>query len=106
MVSTLASGDTSAYVGVKDIVMMPSIVDVAGINRLSSRILTNAAGAIAGMVKVEQPTRRADKPLHRRDHVRRDHAVRDQGARGPRSRPATRCSSSTPSESAGAPWRS
>jgi uncharacterized protein (UPF0261 family) len=50
MVSTLASGNTAPYVGSKDIVMMPSIVDVAGLNRLSRRLFTNAAGAICGMV--------------------------------------------------------
>jgi uncharacterized protein (UPF0261 family) len=50
MVSTVASGNTSAYVGVKDIVMIPSIVDIAGLNRVSRQILTQAAGAIAGMV--------------------------------------------------------
>jgi len=63
MISTLASGDISAYVGVKDITMMPSIVDIAGINRLSSRILTNAAGAIAGMVKARPPAGLEDRPL-------------------------------------------
>jgi uncharacterized protein (UPF0261 family) len=63
LISTVASGDTSAYVGVKDIAMTPSIVDISGINRLSSRILTNAAGAIAGMVKAEEPKRaEPDKP--------------------------------------------
>ena len=51
MVSTLASGNTAQYVGVKDIVMFPSIVDVAGINRISRQILTRAAGAICGMVE-------------------------------------------------------
>ncbi|MEA3208416.1 MAG: hypothetical protein QOE70_1473 [Chthoniobacter sp.] len=51
MVSTLASGNTAQYVGVKDIVMMPSIVDVAGLNRLSRMILSRAAGAICGMVE-------------------------------------------------------
>ena len=51
MVSTLASGNTAQYVGVKDIVMMPSIVDVAGLNRISREILTRAAGAICGMVE-------------------------------------------------------
>ena len=51
MVSTLASGNTAQYVGVKDIVMFPSIVDVAGINRISRMILTRAAGAICGMVE-------------------------------------------------------
>jgi uncharacterized protein (UPF0261 family) len=63
IVSTLASGDTSAIVGVKDITLMPSIVDIAGINRLSSQILSNAAGAIAGMVKVERPKAANEKPL-------------------------------------------
>ena len=63
MISTLASGDVSAYVGAKDITMMPSVVDIAGINRLSMRILTNAAGAIAGMVKAEAPSGLHDKPL-------------------------------------------
>ena len=50
MVSTLASGNTAPYVGVKDIVMMPSIVDVAGLNRISRKLFTQAAGAICGMV--------------------------------------------------------
>lgn len=55
LVSTVASGDTRPYVGTKDIAMMYSVVDIAGINRLSGDILTNAAGAIAGMVAVERP---------------------------------------------------
>ncbi len=55
MVSTLASGNTAPYVGVKDIVMMPSVVDVAGLNRLSRRLLAQAAGAISGMVEVRVP---------------------------------------------------
>ena len=53
MVSTLASGDTKPYVGMKDICMMPSVVDIAGLNRVSRRILSNAAGAICGMVACE-----------------------------------------------------
>jgi uncharacterized protein (UPF0261 family) len=63
IVSTVASGDTSAYVGVKDIAMMPSIVDVAGLNRLSSKIIANAAGAIAGMVKIEHEESSDAKPM-------------------------------------------
>lgn len=64
MVSTLASGDTNPYVQSKDICMMYSVVDIAGINRLSRQILANAAGAIVGMVNVEAPAdREADKPL-------------------------------------------
>jgi len=51
LVSTLASGDTSEYVDISDIVMMPSIVDIAGVNMLSAQILGNAAGAIAGMAR-------------------------------------------------------
>ncbi len=63
IVSTVASGDTSAYVGVKDIAMMPAIVDVAGVNRLSSKIIANAAGAIAGMVKIEHQESSDAKPM-------------------------------------------
>jgi len=50
MVSTLASGNTAHYVGTKDITMMPSIVDVSGLNRVSRMIFARAAGAICGMV--------------------------------------------------------
>jgi len=62
MVSTLASGNTSPYVGVKDVVMFPSVVDVAGLNRISRQILTRAAGAICGMVESE-PKPSTDKPI-------------------------------------------
>jgi uncharacterized protein (UPF0261 family) len=55
MVSTLASGNTAPYVGVKDILMMPAIVDVQGLNRLSRTILAQAAGAICGMVETSAP---------------------------------------------------
>jgi len=50
MVSTLASGNTKPYVGIHDICMMYSVVDIAGLNAVSRRILSNAAGAICGMV--------------------------------------------------------
>jgi len=49
MVSTVASGDTRPYVGAVDITMMYSVVDIAGINRISAHILGNAAAGIAGM---------------------------------------------------------
>jgi uncharacterized protein (UPF0261 family) len=49
MVSTMASGNTAPYVDVKDITLMYSVVDIAGLNPLSRRVLANAAGAIAGM---------------------------------------------------------
>jgi uncharacterized protein (UPF0261 family) len=62
MVSTLASGNTAQYVGVKDIVMFPSIVDVAGLNRISRQILTRAAGAICGMVEARVEAS-VDKPV-------------------------------------------
>jgi uncharacterized protein (UPF0261 family) len=63
MVSTLASGDTRPYVDTKDIAMMYSVVDIAGINSLSRRILANAAGAIAGMVQAEVPAAGEERPL-------------------------------------------
>ena len=62
MVSTLASGDTSPYVDTKDITMMYSVVDIAGVNSLSRQILTNAAGAISGMINAVVPAA-DDKPL-------------------------------------------
>jgi uncharacterized protein (UPF0261 family) len=63
LVSTLAAGDVSAYVGTSDVTLMYSVVDVAGINRLSARILANAAHAIAGMALHEPPPRLDEKPL-------------------------------------------
>jgi uncharacterized protein (UPF0261 family) len=51
MVSTLASGQVKPYVGVRDILMMHSVVDICGLNRLSRTVLTNAARAMAGMVR-------------------------------------------------------
>jgi uncharacterized protein (UPF0261 family) len=59
MVSTLASGDTRPYVGASDIAMMYSVVDIAGINRISERILTNAASGIAGMARAYEAFRPA-----------------------------------------------
>lgn len=63
MVSTIAAGDTAPYVGTSDIVMMPSIVDVAGVNRISRVIYTNAAAAISGMVSSGQVAAGTEKPL-------------------------------------------
>jgi uncharacterized protein (UPF0261 family) len=62
MVTTLASGNTSQYVGVKDIVLFPSIVDVAGLNRISRVVLSRAAGAICGMVETT-PAAGEDRPI-------------------------------------------
>lgn len=58
MVSTLASGDVGAFIGVSDIAMMYSVTDIAGLNRISRVVLRNAANAITGMVRdaaVESP---------------------------------------------------
>jgi uncharacterized protein (UPF0261 family) len=62
LVSTMASGHTAPYVDVKDLTLMYSVVDIAGLNPLSRRILANAAGAIVGMVTQEHPVAR-DRPL-------------------------------------------
>ena len=62
MVSTLAAGNVAPYVGTKDIVMFPSIVDVSGMNRISRVLLARAAGAICGMVETAVPQAQ-DKPL-------------------------------------------
>lgn len=62
MVSTVAGTDVSAFVGTSDMVMMPSIIDVAGVNRISRQIYTNAAGAICGMAS-STVTPGEDKPL-------------------------------------------
>jgi uncharacterized protein (UPF0261 family) len=63
IVSTVASGDTRPYVGAKDVTMMYSVVDIAGINQISERILANAAGAIAGMAGATVPAAREARPL-------------------------------------------
>ena len=66
MVSTMASGNVAQYVGTSDIVMMPSIVDVAGLNKISRTIFRNAILAIAGMVGLadQLPEEQEDpKPL-------------------------------------------
>lgn len=62
MVSTLASGNTAQYIDVKDIVMFPSVVDIAGLNRISRQILARAAGAICGMIELK-PVPGADLPI-------------------------------------------
>lgn len=51
MVSTLASGQVKQYVGVRDILMMHSVVDISGLNRISRTVLANAADAMIGMVQ-------------------------------------------------------
>jgi uncharacterized protein (UPF0261 family) len=67
MVSTLASGQVKQYVGVRDILMMHSVVDISGLNRISRTVLANAAGAMIGMVRQASGGRRppegTDRPL-------------------------------------------
>ena len=62
MVSTMASGDTRPYVGPSDICMMYSVTDVQGINRISERVLANAAHALAGMISHAPTAESAAKP--------------------------------------------
>ncbi|MCS3606958.1 Tm-1-like ATP-binding domain-containing protein [Erwinia rhapontici] len=62
MVSTMASGDVSGYVGASDIAMLYSVTDVAGLNRISRRVLGNAAHQIAGAVRFPLPPDENDKP--------------------------------------------
>lgn len=64
MVSTMASGNVSQYVGTSDILMMPSIVDVAGLNKISKMIFSNAVLAIAGMVD-GRARLKADEEAHK-----------------------------------------
>jgi uncharacterized protein (UPF0261 family) len=66
MVTTLASGNTAPYVGTKDIVLFPAVVDVSGINRVSRPIFENAAGAVVGMVEAAEARKRdaaQERPL-------------------------------------------
>jgi uncharacterized protein (UPF0261 family) len=63
MVSTVAAGDTRAYVGVSDVCMMASVTDVAGINSISAQILANAAAAMAGMVQAPPVEVQDERPL-------------------------------------------
>ncbi|HVX43223.1 MAG TPA: Tm-1-like ATP-binding domain-containing protein [Mycobacteriales bacterium] len=63
IVSTTASGDTRAYVDVTDLILIPSVVDVAGINRISAPILRNAVGAIVGMCSAPPVSLPSQQPL-------------------------------------------
>lgn len=65
MVSTIASGDTSGFVGIKDITMMFSVSDILKLNPFTRKILANAAAAACGMAEVETKfvMEKGDKPL-------------------------------------------
>jgi uncharacterized protein (UPF0261 family) len=63
MVTTMASRDTRAFVGTKDILMLHSVCDLAGLNRITHKILSNAAGALAGMLGRVRADVTFDRPL-------------------------------------------
>ncbi|MFH1757945.1 MAG: Tm-1-like ATP-binding domain-containing protein [Pseudomonadota bacterium] len=63
MVSSMASGNIRPYVGTSDITMMYSVVDISGLNRISKRILRNAAAAVCGMVDGREESVFTDRPL-------------------------------------------
>ncbi|GMV56946.1 MAG: hypothetical protein AMXMBFR72_00670 [Betaproteobacteria bacterium] len=62
MVSSVASGDVRPYVGPSDICMMYSVTDVSGINRISEKVLANAAHALAGMIAHARRGESTSKP--------------------------------------------
>jgi len=86
MVSTLASGNNRPIRRAKDIVMFPSIVDVAGLNRISRQILTRAAGAICGMVEAGALTEKNRQADYRGQPVLQHHGLRRSCASTPRKR--------------------
>jgi len=63
MISTMASRDTRAFVGTKDILMLHSVCDLSGLNRITHKILQNGAAALAGMLRQVQQDASSDKPL-------------------------------------------
>src|SRR5437764_451597 len=63
MVSTLASGQVQPYVGTRDVMMMYSVVDISGLNRVSRAVLDHAAAAMAGMVSLARSEGAPDKPV-------------------------------------------
>jgi uncharacterized protein (UPF0261 family) len=63
MVSTMASRDISPWIGHRDIVMLPSVADLSGLNRMTKRTLSNAAGAIAGMVQADAAVGDGERPI-------------------------------------------
>ena len=81
MVSTLASGDVGAYVDVSDIVMMPSVTDIAGLNRHQPRRSCATPRRRSSAWPASPPPAADGKPAHRAHHVRRHHALRDHDRR-------------------------
>jgi len=62
MVSTIASGDVRPHVGSSDIAMIYPVTDISGLNRISRKVLANAAGALAGMMRAEPIAGETEKP--------------------------------------------
>jgi len=62
MVSTVAGGDVAAFVGAMDITMIPSIVDISGLNRISRQVIVQAAAAVSAMTLARVPDS-DDRPL-------------------------------------------
>jgi uncharacterized protein (UPF0261 family) len=63
MISTMASRDTRAFVGTKDILMLHSVCDLSGLNRITQKILSNGACALAGMLRPVRQAATSEKPL-------------------------------------------
>ena len=63
MVSTIASGDMRPYIGTRDITVLHSVTDIAGLNRMTRKLLSYAAGAIVGAVNIDSETDETNKPV-------------------------------------------
>ncbi len=63
LVSTVAAGDTTLLAGVKDVTMIPSVVDVAGLNPISEKVFKEGVGAICGMVQMDYTPSTEQKPV-------------------------------------------
>ena len=110
LVSTMAAGDVSTYVGTSDVTLMYSVVDIAGINSISRQVLANAAAAVAGMgADYARPANcgrdAAGQAAGRGDHVRRYDAGRGSGAASGSKNWVTRSWCSTRPARADARWR-
>lgn len=62
IVSTIASGNVAQIVGTSDLILMPSVTDIGGLNRISRTILANAAAALSGMIQSKQPAENDSRP--------------------------------------------
>ncbi len=60
LVTTMASGDVSPYIRGSDVIVIPSVADISGLNRITGQILANAASSLSGMVRARQKTGQID----------------------------------------------